>query len=149
MAVCATVVGGVLERFPRLRLAFLEAGIGWVPYLMDRLDEEIEKRGAEEAPYLTKLPSEYIAKSGRVFFGVECGEKTVPDAMRWSLEDTLLYASDYPHWDGDWPHTVVNTRGRNDLSETVKQKMLHDNAVRFYGSRVDAVAPAATQTAAR
>jgi predicted TIM-barrel fold metal-dependent hydrolase len=135
MALCGTVVGGVFERFPKLRIAYLESGIGWVPYIMDRLDEEIEKRGEEEAPYLTRLPSEYI-RSGRIFFGVECGEKTIPDTLRWGLEETLLYSSDYPHWDGDWPHTVKHVRERGDLSETVKRKMLHDNAVQFYGARV-------------
>jgi predicted TIM-barrel fold metal-dependent hydrolase len=141
MALCGTLVGGVLERFPRLRLAYLESGIGWVPYIMDRLDEEIEKRGADEASYLTMRPSEYIARSGRIFFGVECEEKTIPDTLRWGLEDTLLYASDYPHWDGDWPHTVRAIRDREDLPESVKRKMLHDNAVAFYGARVDLTAP--------
>src|SRR5438067_4421313 len=148
IALCGSVIGGVLERFPRLRLAYLESGIGWVPYIMDRLDEEVEKRGADEAPYLTMLPSEYIAKSGRIFFGVECGEKTIPDTLRWGLEDTLLYSSDYPHWDGDWPHTVAHVRDRTDLPETVKRKMLHDNAVRFYGARVDLAAPASAATGA-
>jgi predicted TIM-barrel fold metal-dependent hydrolase len=99
--------------------------------MMDRLDEEVEKRGAVEAPYLTKLPSEYV-KSGQIYFGVECEEKTIPDAMRWGLEDTILYSSDYPHWDGDWPHTVKAIRDRKDLSDTTKQKMLHDNVARFY-----------------
>ena len=91
MAMIATIVGGVFERFPKLSIAYLESGIGWVPYMMDRLDEEVEKRGADEAPYLTKLPSEYV-KSGRIYFGVECEEKTIPDAMRWGLErhDSLL-----------------------------------------------------------
>ena len=42
--------GGVFERFPRLRIAYLEGGAGWVPYLMDRLDEEVEKRARETAP---------------------------------------------------------------------------------------------------
>lgn len=131
MALIATIIGGVFERFPTLRIAYLESGIGWVPYMMDRLDEEVEKRGAVEAPYLTKLPSEYV-KSGRIFFGVECGEKTIPDGVRWGLDNTLLYSSDYPHWDGDWPHTVKLVRGRTDLSESTKQKMLHDNVARFY-----------------
>ena len=131
MALIATVVGGVFERFPALNLAYLESGIGWVPYMMDRLDEEVEKRGNDEAPYLTKPPSEYI-RSGRVFFGVECGEKTIFDGVRWGLEGSLLYSSDYPHWDGDWPHTVTAIRGRTDLSDDTKKKMLHDNAVRFY-----------------
>jgi predicted TIM-barrel fold metal-dependent hydrolase len=132
------VVGGIFERFRTLRIAYLESGIGWVPYLMDRLDEEVEKRGAEEAPYLTKLPSEYIT-GGRIYFGVECGEKTIPDTLRWGLEDTLLYASDYPHWDGDWPHTVAKVRERDDLSDVTKRKMLNENAIRFYGAGVLAV----------
>jgi predicted TIM-barrel fold metal-dependent hydrolase len=132
MALIATIIGGVFERFPTLKIAYLESGAGWVPYMMDRLDEEVEKRGADEASYLTKLPSEYV-RSGRIFFGVECGEKTIPDAVRWGLDHTLLYSSDYPHWDGDWPRTVKIVRKRTDLSDTTKQKMLHDNVARFYG----------------
>jgi predicted TIM-barrel fold metal-dependent hydrolase len=131
MAMIATIIGGVFERFPKLNIAYLESGIGWVPYMMDRLDEEVEKRGADEAPYLKQHPSEYVT-GGRIFFGVECGEKTIPDSLRWSLEHTLLYSSDYPHWDGDWPHTVKTVRERKDLSEDTKKKMLHDNVARFY-----------------
>jgi uncharacterized protein len=131
MAMIATIIGGVFERFPKLRIAYLESGIGWVPYMMDRLDEEVEKRGADEAPYLAKLPSEYVA-SGRIYFGVECGEKTIPDGVRWGLEHTLLYSSDYPHWDGDWPHTVGKVRERTDIEDGTKKKMLHDNVARFY-----------------
>jgi predicted TIM-barrel fold metal-dependent hydrolase len=141
VALIATIVEGVFERFPRLRVAYLESGVGWVPYMMDRLDEEIEKRGADEAPYLTMRPSEYI-RGGRIFFGVECEEKTIPDGVRWGLEDTLLYASDYPHWDGDWPRTVRAVQGRTDLSEAVKRKLLHDNALLFYGPRVEAASAA-------
>jgi predicted TIM-barrel fold metal-dependent hydrolase len=136
-ALCSVVVGGVLERFHKLRVAFLESGVGWVPYMMDRLDEEAEKRGAAEAPYLTRKPSEYIA-SGRVFFGVECEEKTLPIAVDAGLENTMLYSSDYPHWDCDWPNTVRSVRARGDLSDVVKRKMLHDNAVAFYGARIGA-----------
>jgi predicted TIM-barrel fold metal-dependent hydrolase len=140
MSLTSVIIGGVMERFPKLRFSFLEGGVGWVPYWMDRMDEEVEKRGAVEAPYLTMLPSEYI-KSGRIYFGVECEEKTIPDGVRWGLEDTLLYSSDYPHWDGDWPHTVGAVHEREDLSESVKRKMMYENAARFYNIR-DAV-PAA------
>jgi predicted TIM-barrel fold metal-dependent hydrolase len=131
ISLSSVIAGGVVERFPRLRLAFLEGGVGWVPFWMDRMDEEVEKRGAAEAPYLKQRPSEYI-KSGRFYFGVECEEHTIPDGVRWGLEDTLLYSSDYPHWDGDWPHTTKAVEERTDLSDEVKQKMMHDNAVRFY-----------------
>lgn len=131
ISVCSVVVGGVLERFPKLRIAFLESGIGWVPYWMDRLDEEIEKRGEDEAPWLTAKPSQYLT-GGRCFFGVECGEKTISDAIRTTGDDCLLYASDFPHWDGDWPHTVKTVMDRSDISDTTKKKMLHDNVARFY-----------------
>ena len=131
ISLTSVIMGGVVERFPKLSFAFLEGGVGWVPYWMDRMDEEWEKRGKVEAPYLTKAPSEYV-KGGSIYFGVECEEKTIPDGVRWGLEDTLLYSSDYPHWDGDWPHTVASARERDDLSEDVRRKMLHDNAARFY-----------------
>jgi predicted TIM-barrel fold metal-dependent hydrolase len=101
----------------------------------------VEKRGADEASSLTMRPSEYIL-GGRIFFGVECEEKTIPDGVRWGLEDTLLYASDYPHWDGDWPHTVRAITKRTDLDESIKRKLLHDNALLFYGPRVEAGAAA-------
>ena len=131
IALCSAVVGGVLERFPNLRLAFLESGIGWVPYMMDRLDEEVEKRGEDEAPWLTMKPSEYIT-GGRCYFGVECGEKTIPDAIRTTGDDCVIFASDYPHWDADWPYTVSTAQGRQDLSQTVKRKWMHDNIKRLY-----------------
>ena len=131
IALCSAVVGGVLERFPTLRLAFLESGIGWVPYMMDRLDEEVEKRGEEEAPWLTMKPSEYI-KSGRCYFGVECGEKTIPDAIRTTGDDCVIFASDYPHWDADWPYTVSTAQGRQDLMHTTKRKWMHDNIKKLY-----------------
>jgi predicted TIM-barrel fold metal-dependent hydrolase len=148
ISLTSVIVGGVVERFPTLRLAFLEGGVGWVPYWIDRMDEEVEKRGAAEAPYLTRLPSEYV-KSGRFYFGVECEEKTIPHAVDWGLEDTLLYSSDYPHWDADWPHTIKAVRARADLSETVKRKMLHDNVLRFYNlQEADVSAQPAAQSAA-
>jgi predicted TIM-barrel fold metal-dependent hydrolase len=147
MSLTSVIVGGVLERFPTLRFAFLEGGIGWVPFWMDRMDEEVEKRGAAEAPYLTKLPSEYI-KSGHIYFGVECEEKTIPDAVRWGLEDTLLYSSDYPHWDGDWPHTVAAVQDREDVSDQTKRKMMHDNVLRFYNLPEPAEAAATAPRAA-
>jgi predicted TIM-barrel fold metal-dependent hydrolase len=137
MALCGSIYGGVFERFPRLRLAYLESGIGWVPYMMDRMNEEYEKRGTEDAPLLSRPPSEDIT-GGRVFFGVECEEKTIPDAMRWGLEDTILYSSDYPHWDTDWPHTTSAVQGRTDLSDSVKRKFLCENALRFYGPALTA-----------
>jgi len=148
ISLTSVIMGGVVERFPALRFAFLEGGVGWVPYWMDRMDEEFEKRGASEAPELTREPSEYV-RSGRIYFGVECGEKTIPDAVRWGLEDTLLYSSDYPHWDGDWPRTTSIAHARQDISDEVKRKFLNTNAARFYKLPALAATEAPATAAAR
>ena len=74
---CAALMyGGVPERFPKLRIAFLECGIGWVPYWMDRMDEEYEHRQSE-APLLKAMPSEYL-KAGNWYYAAEPEEESLP-----------------------------------------------------------------------
>jgi len=130
------ILGGVLEKFPKLTVGFMEAGCGWLPFWMEHMDEEYEKR-KHEAPLLQQDPSEYV-KNGRVYIGCEPEEKMIPIAAEWVGEDQLLYASDYPHWDSDWPNTVSTVRERTDLSDTMKRKLLGENALRFYGMGVPA-----------
>jgi predicted TIM-barrel fold metal-dependent hydrolase len=124
--------GGVAERFPKLRIAFLECGVGWVPYWMERMDEEWEKRGKIEAPLCKNKPSEYV-KHGNWFFAMEPEEETLPYVIERIGEDKIVFASDYPHWDGIFPHVVSTIRGRKDISESAKAKVLGENAKRFYG----------------
>jgi predicted TIM-barrel fold metal-dependent hydrolase len=124
--------GGVAERFPKLRVAFLECGVGWVPYWMERMDEEWEKRGKVEAPLCKNKPSEYI-KQGNWFFAMEPEEETLPYVIERIGADKIVFASDYPHWDGIFPHVVSTIRGRKDISESAKAKVLGENAKRFYG----------------
>jgi predicted TIM-barrel fold metal-dependent hydrolase len=47
-------------------------------------------------------------------------------------DECMMYASDYPHWDTEWPHTVRHVVERNDISDQTKQKILADNAKSFY-----------------
>jgi hypothetical protein len=126
------IYGGVPERFPRLRIAFLECGAGWVPYWMERMDEEWEKRGKVEAPRCRRKPSEYVLH-GNLFFAAEPEEGMLPYVIERIGEDRILFASDYPHWDGMFPRVVSTIRGRQDLSDSAKRKILGENAKRFYG----------------
>ena len=122
---------GIPERFPDLRLAFLEAGCGWAPYWMERMDDEYAKR-AVEAPVLKKKPSEYV-RSGKIYFSCEAGEWLLPQAVKLIGENQIVYASDYPHWDNSFPESIDEIRDRGDLSDTQKRKILGDNARRMYG----------------
>jgi predicted TIM-barrel fold metal-dependent hydrolase len=124
------ILEGIPERFPTLRLAFLEAGCGWAPYWIERMDEEYAKRAAE-APRLKKKPSEYV-RSGKIYFSCEADECLLPQALKLIGEQQIVYASDYPHWDGSYPHSLAELREREDLSEAQKRLVLADNARRLY-----------------
>jgi predicted TIM-barrel fold metal-dependent hydrolase len=129
---CAALLyGGIPEKFPKLRIAFLECGCGWVPYWMDRMDEEWEHRQSE-APLLKAKPSEYITH-GNWFFAAEPEESTVPYVMDRIGDDKIIFASDYPHWDGMFPYVVSTIRERKDISQESKHKFLGENARRLYG----------------
>ena len=129
---CAALAyGGVPEKFPKLRIAFLECGCGWVPYWMDRMDEEWEKRQSE-APLLKAKPSEYMTR-GNWFYAAEPEESTLPYVIDRIGDDKILFASDYPHWDGMFPYVVSTIRGRKDISEESKGKFLGENAKKLYG----------------
>ncbi len=129
---CAALMyGGVPEKFPKLRIAFLECGVGWVPYWMDRMDEEWEKRQAE-APLLKAKPSEYMTR-GNWLYATEPEEAGLPYAIERVGSDNIVFASDYPHWDGMFPYVVSTIRGRKDFAEDSKAKILGENAKRLYG----------------
>jgi uncharacterized protein len=131
---CSTlfiVFGGILEKFPRLQVAFLEGMCGWIPFLAERMDEEYEFR-PHEAPLLTKEPSAYF-KEGRMFFGAEPDEWMIPYVIKFlGTDQTLLYASDYPHWDSDFPNTTRRLAERTDLTDENKRNILGENARRLY-----------------
>jgi uncharacterized protein len=140
LAACtAFIYSGLLEVYPELRVAFLESGVGWVPYWMEHMDEEYELRKFD-APLLKMKPSEYM-KSGRVYISCEPDEKMLPYVLDFFPSENILYASDYPHWDGGFPETVSKLADRKDLSEDIKRRIFFDNPQRFYDFKAVCVAP--------
>ena len=143
MLACSNVVtSGVLERFPKLRIAFLEAGGGWVPYWINRMDEYNEV-APERWANLSAKPSEYI-KGGQVFFSCEPGDAFIPHFLEHVGEDAMLFASDYLHFDAlfvgetghdgqAYPGTVSTLKDRTDIPVSAKRKMMLDNSMKFYG----------------
>jgi len=132
-AVFNFTVGGILARFPTLRVGFMEAGVGWLPFWLERMDEHWE-RMADQAPLIDKPPSEYF--KGRCFVTMEPGEAMVPYIAEALGEDVVCYASDYCHWDCEFPDSVRRVEERQDLSDTFKTKIFADNAARLYGLEI-------------
>jgi predicted TIM-barrel fold metal-dependent hydrolase len=121
---------GVMVRFPRLKIAFLEGGVSWVPFMMYRLDKEFTER-RRELPFLDERPSAYIK---RFYYATQPIEE--PDSMRdlvtvinlFGGEDTVMYASDWPHHDFDHPSKVLQA----PFSAEAKRKIMGENATRFF-----------------
>jgi uncharacterized protein len=129
-AVLSLTCGGVLERHPDLRVLFVEAGCGWVPYWLERLDEHMEHWDYATASLPLK-PSEYFAR--QCFVTSEPDERTLPAVADLLGDDVLMWASDYPHPDGIFPGAVAALAERADLSDATKQKILRTNAQRCFG----------------
>ena len=103
-AAVSLIGGGVLERFPELRVALLEGNCSWAPWLLHRLDEHHEWVGWYEARDLTQKPSEYFRNN--CFVSVEADEETVVHYLDWFGDDNLVFSTDYPHGDSQYPHAV-------------------------------------------
>ena len=129
-AIAALVGGGVLEMYPKLRVAMLEAGVGWLPYWMERLDEHYALM-PEYVPLLKRKPSEVI-RSENFFISCDPDEETLPYVAKTVGIERILYASDYPHFDGRFPNTVKFTAERPEFSADDRRKILQDNPTRLY-----------------
>lgn len=122
--------GGVLERFPGLRVAFLEGNCGWAPWLLQRLDEHWEWTGRWEVPELRRKPSEYFLEN--CFLSVEADEHTVRDYVAWFGDANLVFSTDYPHADSKYPRSIGEF-GRLPLAPQSRRRILWDNWARLYG----------------
>jgi predicted TIM-barrel fold metal-dependent hydrolase len=121
--------GGVLERFPDMRVALLEGNCSWAPWLLTRLDEHFEWTGWYEGTDLTMKPSEYFRR--QCFLGVEVEEVTAAAYLDWFGDDNLVFSTDYPHGDSQYPH-AVEAFDELPFPDASKRKILGDNWSRLY-----------------
>ncbi|MGH9025517.1 MAG: amidohydrolase family protein [Acidimicrobiia bacterium] len=123
------LMGGVCERFPRLRFLVLESGGGWVPTLLERMDEQVKAFPLEQR-WLSLLPSEYFRRQCWVSFEPE-EWNLAPCADRLGA-DRILWASDYPHPEFH-PDVVKELRANlAPLPAADQRRILGDNAVDVY-----------------
>jgi uncharacterized protein len=129
--VAAFIGAGIMDRYPHLRVGILECGFGWLPFWARRMDEQAGYVGGT-AP-LKHKPSDYLT-SGRFFSSIEMheGEDMFNSVTGFLGDDVLMYASDYPHPECHFPDSVDHVLGWSSLKPQTRQKLLWDNATRFY-----------------
>lgn len=125
---------GVLEKFPRLKVAHLESGCGWVPFWLERMDEHWEHESHGSARTTKEKPSFYFKR--QCWVSCEAGEELAPVVVEHVGADYLVVATDYPHSDAidKFPELTVGALSANDkLSVETRRKILWDNPARLYG----------------
>ena len=125
------LVNGMPERFPKLKTIWIESGLAWIPFLMQRLDNEWMMRSSE-VPLLKRKPSDYMREMYYSTQPMEMVNNREALEMTFKMinaETQLCYASDYPHWDMDLPSTIYDLPF---LSEQAKRNILGGNAKRLY-----------------
>jgi uncharacterized protein len=131
IGIMTLIGGGIMERYPRIKFVFLEIGAAWLPYWMWRMDDHYTT-SSHRLNNLPRAPSDYV-KSESCFVSCEPDEEGLAHTAAVLGEDRIIFASDYPHGDCDFPHSVTKIRNRGDLPESLKEKILWKNPARLYG----------------
>lgn len=131
MQACVSMcAGGVLDRFPCLRVAFLEANCAWVPWFLWRMDEHAEFAGQIGAAHLSRPPSEYFKET--CYVSVEADEHVAKEALEYLKGGNVVFSTDYPHLDSKFPNATERFLEMGFPAEFYR-KILYDNCAALYG----------------
>jgi len=131
----ALLLSGVLEQRPGLRAVLGESGLGWLPYMLERLDHEHEKFGDRKLDYRPRMrPSEIFRR--QVLATYQEDETGIELLDRIGI-GSVMWASDYPHGDSTWPDSIAciegSQLGRRDPADV--RRVVYENAAHLYGIR--------------
>lgn len=132
----AMVLGGVFDRHPNLKVVFFECSAEWPLYWMHRMDDDhkftdgkiFREHGMTQ---IERMPSEYMKKN--CFYTCESDEKNLALAIEEMGLSQVLFASDYPHFDSEYPNTVPDIKARTDITSKQKEAILGKNAEAMFG----------------
>ena len=123
-------MGGVFERFPNLTVAFLESTCGWLPWWLERLDDQWGKYGPGCDVKLSAKPSEYFFR--HCYIATDADEEGLRVVIDQIGDDRIVVSTDYPHSDGIFPRAMDSFLALPGVSDESKRKILWDNCARFY-----------------
>lgn len=137
MAFVALLGHGMMDRYPDLRIAFMEFGAEWLFHMVGRIDHYIPRdREIQPKSLEAKMPGktmkEYL-KSGRFFICGEMEDPLMKEEIALLGEDHLLFSSDYPHGEGR-ENAAQELLARSDITDGQKRKILYDNPIRLFGA---------------
>jgi predicted TIM-barrel fold metal-dependent hydrolase len=133
LAFVAIVGHGIVDRYPDLKVAFMEFGAEWIFYMVGRIEHYLPTYKQE--PAIRDLPRNTVEdclKLGRIFVAPEAEDRWLLHEMELIGEDQIVYSSDFPHGEAR-EEAAARFLEREDLSANQKRKIFYDNAARLFG----------------
>jgi uncharacterized protein len=127
------ILSGMFDRHPTLQMVSVESGVGWIPFILEALDYEMEENAPKELAQLNKLPSEYFRTNLFATFWFENARNKLPDLIEAVGEDRILFETDFPHPTCLYPSPLESVKAKMEtLAPTTRAKIMGENARKLY-----------------
>jgi len=124
---------GMFDRHPDLKMVSVESGIGWVPFMLEAMDYELEENAPEYAKKLAKKPSEYFTDNWYATFWFETGRGDLQHLIDAVGEDNVMFETDFPHPTCLFPNPVEMVAEKiSTLRPETQRKVMGENAAQLY-----------------
>ncbi|ADP83496.1 amidohydrolase family protein [Pseudofrankia inefficax] len=127
------ILSGIFDRYPELQTVSVESGVGWIPFILETLDYEMNENAPRELAAMKKLPSEYFRSNIYATFWFEKNQGKLPALVEAVGADRILFETDFPHPTCLYPHPLETVEEKMaTLSPEVRAKILGENARKLY-----------------
>lgn len=128
-----TILSGMFDRHPDLKMVSVESGVGWIPFILETLDYEMSENAPDELALLKKMPSEYFRSNLYATFWFENNRNKLPELIDAVGEDNILFETDFPHPTCLYPHPLQTVEAKMaTLAPAVRKKIYGENARQLY-----------------
>jgi len=128
-----TIMSGMFDRHPNLKMVSVESGVGWIPFILEALDYEMTENAPEELAELGKMPSEYFRSNMYATFWFENNRNKLPALIDAVGEDCILFETDFPHPTCLYPAPLQTVEAKmQTLTPEVRNKIYGENARKLY-----------------
>jgi len=125
------ICSGMLDRFPELKIVSVESGTGWIPFILEALDYEMDENAPQAKAALSLLPSEYFRR--QIYATTWFEHRNLAQLIASVGEDNIMFETDFPHPTCLYPEPLKTAaQNMRDLTPSVQRKILGENAAKLY-----------------
>ncbi|MGO9342984.1 MAG: amidohydrolase family protein, partial [Acidimicrobiales bacterium] len=125
------ICSGMLDRFPELKIVSVESGTGWIPFILEALDYEMDENAPQAKARLSLLPSEYFKR--QIYATTWFEQRNLASLIESVGEDNIMFETDFPHPTCLYPDPLKTAEtNMHGLAPAVRRKILGENGIKLY-----------------